>query len=106
MNWKTCFGLRKTCVKILIFKKRCPLIDAINNETINTDRRAHMLWETPKQIKSNINLPGNNKKQKGGKITMLELSFVDSLFWMLKIKHRMDKLKNDIQLIEKIMFVL
>ena len=50
----------------------------------------------PSKIKdAKIFFAQKNKKQK--KKTVLELSFVDSLLWMLKVSRRMDKLKNDIR---------
>ena len=88
-------------------------------ETINIARRARMFWETPKldqnmnefvdtladsgDAKYKICMPSEikdaktffaQKKQETEEKTVLEFSFVGSLFWMLKIKRRMDKLAS------------
>ena len=83
-------------------------IDAINYEIINIDRRAHMFWRHYDYIKRLVHLSIHlqivvmrrikiyAKQNKGCKTLFaqkkqewdfLELSFVDSLFWMLKIRH-------------------
>ena len=95
-------------------------IDAINNETRAIDRKAHMFWEIPLidseicKFMESISTSGNAKrklmmpadtkvakafnaikKQETEENTTLELSFVESIFMMYKLRKKIEKAKAE-----------
>ena len=95
-------------------------IDAINKETKAIDRKAHMFWEIPlidskiASFMESISTSGDArrklmmtadtkdakafysiKKRELEENTTLELSFVESLFMMYKLRKRIEKAKAE-----------
>ena len=98
--------------------QRSMSIDAINNETRAIDRKAHMFWEIPLidskicKFMESISTSGNAKrklipadtkdakafnaikKQETEENTTLELSFVESIFMMYKLRKKIEILSK------------